>query len=130
MQQGKLLALDLLVRVLTNPMHDWGHAMRPEFAAELRQPLCLLLLRNCMSPTDQAVTAAVRIFSAVLSAQVRAWGGGVGCGAAVRIFGCARCGGPGCGQEKDWGHRCSGGAGDQVYCFHGLGIHVSASHEP
>ena len=33
MHQGKLLALDLLVRVLTNPMHDWGH-MRPEFAGE------------------------------------------------------------------------------------------------
>lgn len=31
MHQGKLLALDLLVRVLTNPMHDWTH-MRPEFA--------------------------------------------------------------------------------------------------
>ena len=31
MHQGKLLALDLLVRVLTNPMHDWAH-MRPEFA--------------------------------------------------------------------------------------------------
>lgn len=31
--QGKLLALDLLVRVLTNPMHDWGH-MRPEFAGK------------------------------------------------------------------------------------------------
>ena len=33
MHQGKLLALDLLVRVLTNPMHDWSH-MRPEFAGE------------------------------------------------------------------------------------------------
>ena len=31
LHQGKLLALDLLVRVLTNPMHDWTH-VRPEFA--------------------------------------------------------------------------------------------------
>jgi hypothetical protein len=31
MHKGKLLALDLLVRVLTNPMHDWA-LMRPEFA--------------------------------------------------------------------------------------------------
>ena len=40
-------------------------------AAELRHPLCLVLLRNCASPYDQAVTAAVRIFEAILSAQVR-----------------------------------------------------------
>lgn len=38
MHQGKLLALDLLVRVLTNPMHDWSH-MRPEFAGERAAPL-------------------------------------------------------------------------------------------
>lgn len=41
-------------------------------AAELRQPLCLVLLRNCASPYDQAVTAAVRLFEAILSAQVGA----------------------------------------------------------
>lgn len=52
MHKGKLLALDLLLRVLSNPMHDWGH-VRPLFAAELRQPLCVALLRNCMSPYDQ-----------------------------------------------------------------------------
>lgn len=27
--------------------------VRPVFAAELRQPLCVALLRNCMSPYDQ-----------------------------------------------------------------------------
>jgi len=37
MHQGKLLALDLLVRVLTNPMHDWSH-MRLEFAGGAEQP--------------------------------------------------------------------------------------------
>ena len=113
------------MRVLTNPLHDWGH-VRPEFAgeprraapawsakascrsaacrsaaasrdrackyehsrrqiltcraarlaapaAELRQPLCLVLLRNCASPYEPALTAAVRLFEAVLSAQVGAW---------------------------------------------------------
>ncbi|KAL4853786.1 Brefeldin A-inhibited guanine nucleotide-exchange protein 3 [Chlorella vulgaris] len=68
LHQGKLLALDLLVRVLTNPTHDWSH-MRPEFAAELRHPLCLVLLRNCTSPYELAGTAAVRLFEAILSAQ-------------------------------------------------------------
>lgn len=38
-------------------------------AGELRQPLCLVLLRNCSSPYEAAVTAAVRLFEAVLSAQ-------------------------------------------------------------
>ena len=52
MHSGKLLALDLLVAVLSNPLHDWDH-LRPEFAAELRHPLCLALLRNCMSQHDQ-----------------------------------------------------------------------------
>lgn len=52
MHKGKLLSLDLLLRVLSNPMHDWSH-VRPVFAAELRQPLCVALLRNCMSPYDQ-----------------------------------------------------------------------------
>ena len=52
MHKGKLLALDLLLRVLSNPMHDWAH-VRPLFAGELRQPLCVALLRNCMSPYDQ-----------------------------------------------------------------------------
>lgn len=40
-------------------------------AGELRQPLCLVLLRNCSSPYEAAVTAAVRLFEAVLSAQAR-----------------------------------------------------------
>jgi hypothetical protein len=47
------VAADLLVRVLSDAMHDWSH-VRPEFAAELRRPLCLVLLRNCTSPHDQA----------------------------------------------------------------------------
>ncbi len=133
MHQGKLLALDLLARVLGNPMHDWSQVrrgmndgvqphpntkfrnmknkideviaytlmqpldfehqstssfvkgteqaccevvdcfrlhpqVRPEFAAELRQPLCLALLRNCLSPFDAAYGAAVKLFNALAAA--------------------------------------------------------------
>lgn len=60
-----------------HPCHVlWGTRPSNPGAAELRQPLCLLLLRNCMSPHEQAVTAAVRIFTAILSAQVGAVGSG------------------------------------------------------
>ncbi len=37
-----------------------------QFCEQLRQPLCLALLRNCMSPYDEAFTAATRLFTAVL----------------------------------------------------------------
>lgn len=65
---GKLLALDILVKVLTNPMHDWLH-MRPVFTTQLRQPLCLALLRNCSSQQDAAMEASAKILSALLSAK-------------------------------------------------------------
>jgi len=65
---GKLLALDTLVKVLTNPAHDWGQ-VRPLFVEQLRQPLSSALLRNCSSPYDVAVAASVTIFSAILAAQ-------------------------------------------------------------
>lgn len=65
MHAGKLLALDLLVKVLHHPGHTWSH-VRPEFCEQLRQPLCLALLRNCMSPYDEAFTAATKLFTAVL----------------------------------------------------------------
>ncbi len=66
MHVGKLLALDMLVKVLTNPVHDWSQVRR-EFSHQLRQPLCLALLRNCMSPYDQAVDAAVSILTAIIA---------------------------------------------------------------
>jgi hypothetical protein len=66
MHVGKLLALDMLVKVLTNPVHDWSQVRR-EFSHQLRQPLCLALLRNCMSPYDQAVDAAVSILTAIVA---------------------------------------------------------------
>lgn len=68
MHVGKLLALEMLVRVFTNPAHDWSQ-IRREFSQQLRQPLCLALLRNCMSPYDAAVDAAVTILTAILASQ-------------------------------------------------------------
>ncbi|DBA73285.1 hypothetical protein WJX77_003623 [Trebouxia sp. C0004] len=65
MHAGKLLALDLLVKVLEHQGHTWSH-VRQEFCEQLRQPLCLALLRNCMSPYDEAFTAATKLFTAVL----------------------------------------------------------------
>ena len=62
---GKLLALDTVVMVLTNPMHDWEH-IRPDLAAHLRQPFCLTILRNCKSPYESAVTASVKLLCAIL----------------------------------------------------------------
>lgn len=67
LHEGKLLALELLTRVLCDPLHDWL-GVRPEFAGELRAPLCLVLLRNCMSPFDEAVRAAVRLLCALAAA--------------------------------------------------------------
>lgn len=56
-----------------SPLRKPGRCLPPPplRAAELRQPLCLVLLRNCASPYEPAVTAAVRLFEAILSAQVR-----------------------------------------------------------
>jgi hypothetical protein len=67
-----LLALDLLSQVLASPSLEWAQT-RPEFAAQLRQPLALVLLRNCLAPADAAAAAAVRILCAVLaSSRLRA----------------------------------------------------------
>lgn len=40
--------------------------IRPEFAEQLRQPLCLALLRNCTSPYDEAYSLAARLFGGLL----------------------------------------------------------------
>ena len=63
-----LLMVCLCCRLLPSPLMPLSRPSLP--AAELRHPLCLVLLRNCASPYDQAVTAAVRLFEAILSAQV------------------------------------------------------------
>ncbi|KAG2495708.1 hypothetical protein HYH03_006308 [Edaphochlamys debaryana] len=62
---GKLLALELVVKVLQNPIHNWEN-VRDDFVRHLHQPVCLALLRNC-SPADPAAFAlAVRLLTAVL----------------------------------------------------------------
>lgn len=65
---GKLLALDTIAKVLTNPIHDWDN-MRSELAVQLRQPLCLTILRNCKSPYPEAVAASVKVLCCVMSAS-------------------------------------------------------------
>ena len=37
-----------------------------QFCEQLRQPLCLALLRNCTSVFDEAYSAATRLFTAIL----------------------------------------------------------------
>lgn len=64
--QGKLLALELLTKVLQNPLHAWDHVREP-FCRQLRQPLCLALLRNCASPDPTAFQLAVRLLTAILA---------------------------------------------------------------
>lgn len=63
--QGKLLALDLIVKVLESPQQHWDN-IRAEFSEQLRQPLCLALLRNCISPYDEAYALATRLFTAII----------------------------------------------------------------
>lgn len=63
--QGKLLALDLIVKVVESPQQHWPN-IRPQFSEQLRQPLCLALLRNCLSPYDEAYTLATRLFTAII----------------------------------------------------------------
>ena len=65
---GKLLALDTIVKVFQDPMHDWDH-IRPELAVHLRRPLCLAILRNCKSPYEKAVVGSVKILCSMLSAS-------------------------------------------------------------
>eukprot|EP00889_Picochlorum_renovo_P005376 jgi/Picre1/32406/NNA_007752.t1 len=65
---GKLFALDTVVKVLTNPMHEWDY-IRIELAIQLRQPLCLAILRNCKSPYESAIAGSVNILCAILNAS-------------------------------------------------------------
>lgn len=64
--QGKLLALEMLGRVLGNPQHTWNHVSEP-FCRHLRQPLCLALLRNCAANDPGAYALAVRLLAAILA---------------------------------------------------------------
>lgn len=70
-QKGKLFALELLVSVLTNPMHDWSHT-RVVFATELRQPLCMAIIKNCAlaGQNEAGIAAANKIFSLMISTPI------------------------------------------------------------
>jgi hypothetical protein len=66
LNQGKLLALEMLAKTLSNPLHSWDHVREP-FCKQLRQPLCLALLRNCANNDPAAFALAVRLLAAILS---------------------------------------------------------------
>lgn len=66
LHQGKLLALEMLAKVLSNPLHFWDHVREP-FCRQLRQPLCMALLRNCANNDPAAFDLAVRLLSSILS---------------------------------------------------------------
>lgn len=82
-RHGKLLALELLVKVFENPGHRWEN-VRVAFCEQLRFPLCLVLIRNC-NPAEtkvsftqieracfQAFQFAIRLFvSVMMQMQIR-----------------------------------------------------------
>ena len=55
-----------VLQVLSNPMHNWDHV--PEaFCRQLRQPLCMALLRNCATPDSAAYGLALKLLVAILN---------------------------------------------------------------
>ena len=66
LNQGKLLALEMLAKVLCNPLHAWDHVREP-FCKQLRQPLCLALLRNCANNDPVAFALAARLLASILA---------------------------------------------------------------
>ena len=52
--------------MLQNPQHAWG-CVRDEFAAQLRQPLCITLLRNCAATDAAAFQLAIKLLTAVMT---------------------------------------------------------------
>ncbi|KAG1671977.1 hypothetical protein FOA52_013349 [Chlamydomonas sp. UWO 241] len=65
LHQGKLLALELITKVLHNPQHSWVH-VRDEFCRHLRQPLCITLLRNCSTTDAPAFALAIKLLVTVM----------------------------------------------------------------
>ncbi|GFR41199.1 hypothetical protein Agub_g1869, partial [Astrephomene gubernaculifera] len=63
---GKLLALELVVKVLQNPIHHGWENVREEFVRPLHQPLCLALLRNSSPADPPAFGLALRLLTALL----------------------------------------------------------------
>ncbi|CAD7697716.1 unnamed protein product [Ostreobium quekettii] len=72
-RQGKVLALELLVKVFENANHRWDN-VRPDYCDHLRRPLCMVLLRNCNTSEVKAFQFAVRLYiSIILQRQLRLW---------------------------------------------------------
>ncbi|KAJ9527457.1 hypothetical protein QJQ45_025726 [Haematococcus lacustris] len=65
LHQGKLLALELLVKVFQNPQHRWEN-VRDALTHHLRHPLCITLLRNCASTDTAAFQLAIKLLLAVM----------------------------------------------------------------
>eukprot|EP00775_Hariotina_reticulata_P004220 gene4220-4469_t len=63
--QGKLLALEMLAKVLSSSYHSWDHVSEL-FCKQLRQPLCLALLRNCAASDPGAYALALRLLTSIL----------------------------------------------------------------
>ncbi|CAD7699204.1 unnamed protein product [Ostreobium quekettii] len=72
-RQGKLLALEQLVKVFENVSHRWDN-VRPDYCDQLRRPLCMVLLRNCSTSEVKGFQYAVRLYiSIILQRQLRLW---------------------------------------------------------
>jgi brefeldin A-inhibited guanine nucleotide-exchange protein len=57
---------DNRLQVLSNSIHNWDHV--PEnFCRQLRQPLCMALLRNCATPDAAAYSLALKLLMAILN---------------------------------------------------------------
>lgn len=65
LHQGKLLALELLAKVLANPQHCWD-AVRDEFCRHLTQPLAITLLRNCSAADGATFQLAIRLLVTIM----------------------------------------------------------------
>ncbi len=52
--------------LLTRQKHPCTDMPAMQFCGQFKQPLCLALLRNCVSPYDEAFSAATKLFAAVL----------------------------------------------------------------
>ncbi len=59
------MALELLVKVLQNPQHQWGN-VRDAFARHLRAPLCITLLRNWAASDAAAFHLALKLLLAIM----------------------------------------------------------------
>jgi brefeldin A-inhibited guanine nucleotide-exchange protein len=59
------LFITSILQVLSSSHHNWDHVPEP-FCKQLRQPLCLALLRNCATSDPVAYALALRLLVALL----------------------------------------------------------------